>query len=67
MCVGKKGKCEDCKDLPSKCTTNGNNLLIRLLSLLIYLFSLLCQTSSFDSAWFSSPELWNWGVYYFFN
>ena len=50
MCVGKKGKCGDCEDLPPKCTTNGNNLLIILLYLLIYLFSLLCQASSFGSA-----------------
>lgn len=29
--LGKKGNCEDCKDLPLKCTTNSNNLLIKLL------------------------------------
>ena len=67
MYIGQKGKCGDYKDLPPKYTTNDNNLLIRLLSLLIYLFNLLCQASSFNSAWFSSPKLWNEGVYYFFN
>ena len=42
MYVSKKEKYGDYKNLPLKCTTNSNNLLIILLYILIYLFSLLC-------------------------
>lgn len=45
----KRKKCGDCKNLPHKCTINGNNLLI-------YLFSFLCQTSSFGSVLIFKPR-----------
>lgn len=43
----KKGKYEDCKDLPNKFITNSNNFSIKLLYLLIYLFNLLFQAYFF--------------------
>ena len=35
VCTVRKGKCGDCEELPSKCTTNGNNSFIKPYSLLI--------------------------------
>lgn len=45
-------KYENCENLLPKYTTNSNNLFIKFLFLLTYLFSLLCQIFFFSLTWF---------------